>query len=265
MHMALAHRLIDHLSTDLTSDSALPGAARHTGRNTVRDTVRDILQGAWGAFLLGSIAPDARVSSGMTRGSTHFFEYAPTIPIPPAVNLLQQYPELRFDALRHTDMERAAFVCGYCAHLSMDEIWCTHLLFPHFQTGWGTGQQRFHMLHMLLSALDERDYTKLPESDYTALAGCVPRGWLPFMPDADLTTWRELIAHQMAPVGHNQTFEILGMRIGLNETQMAEFIHDEQRMTENLWVHISPSLLAEVEQTMYEAVFTTVFTYLNAV
>ena len=63
MHMALARRLI--------ADPSLP------------TTIRDLVQSAWGAFLLGSIAPDARISSGLDRANTHFFEYQPVIDPPP--------------------------------------------------------------------------------------------------------------------------------------------------------------------------------------
>ena len=32
-----------------------------------------------GAFLLGNVAPDARVSGGLSRDRTHFFEYGPRV------------------------------------------------------------------------------------------------------------------------------------------------------------------------------------------
>ena len=75
MHLAFAQRVID--------DSALPMAYRET--LTAPEN--------WGAFLLGSVAPDARVSSGIRRADTHFFEYTPTIPVPPFTVMLERFPD----------------------------------------------------------------------------------------------------------------------------------------------------------------------------
>ncbi len=74
MHMAFAERVI--------ADEALPPDARAAS------------DAHWGAFLLGNIAPDARVSSGIRRADTHFFEYTPMIAMPPITAMLAQYPAL---------------------------------------------------------------------------------------------------------------------------------------------------------------------------
>src|SRR5882724_7305584 len=110
MHMALAERLL--------ADPALPPAEH------------DLLADHWGAFLLGSIAPDARVSSGLDRVSTHFFEYLPKVDPPAVTAMLTRHPDLRRDQI--DDAGRVAFVAGYAAHLAMDQVWCTDLLFPAF-------------------------------------------------------------------------------------------------------------------------------------
>src|SRR5258708_39750816 len=110
MHMAFAERLI--------ADPVLPAG------------VRDLLVSNWGAFLLGSIAPDARVSSGIDRVGTHFFEYVPHID-PSAVQVMMtRHPELAGISL--SEGGRRAFIAGYVAHLMMDQILCTALLFPVF-------------------------------------------------------------------------------------------------------------------------------------
>jgi hypothetical protein len=75
MHMALAHRMsIDPL---------------------VPTDIRSALQSHWGAFLLGQIAPDARVSSGLQRAQTHFFDYGPVIDPPATRAMLTKHPDLR--------------------------------------------------------------------------------------------------------------------------------------------------------------------------
>src|SRR5262249_4134761 len=177
MHMALAERLIH--------DPEWPGL------------VGSLLRASWGAFLLGSIAPDARVSSGMERGSTHFFEYQPKVEPPAVTAMLQRHAELQRTAI--TDEVRASFVAGYAAHLAMDEIWCTDLLFPVFIHGgdWGDRATKFLVLHAVLAYLDHRDRELLPESHYGQLAGAEPHGWLPFMEDSALIVWRDTIAKQL--------------------------------------------------------------------
>ena len=79
MHLAFAKRLI--------SDKTLPGSAHA------------LLEASWGAFLLGSIAPDARVSSGLERSQTHFFEYLPKIDPPPVDVMLTRHAELKRSAI----------------------------------------------------------------------------------------------------------------------------------------------------------------------
>src|SRR5262245_53645099 len=110
MHMALAHRLLH--------DSEIP------------ENLRSIIGMEWGAFLLGSIAPDARVTSGTQRSESHFFEYQPVVDPPPIEAMLNKYPSLRSRML--TNQQHIAFITGYAAHLKMDEVWCTEMLFPVF-------------------------------------------------------------------------------------------------------------------------------------
>jgi hypothetical protein len=228
MHMAIAHRLIT--DPDVPAD------------------VRDAAQIHWGAFLLGNVAPDARVSSGLKRTDTHFFDYAAVIDPPAAVAMLTKHPTLRYKAT--TDAAQAAFVAGYVAHLRVDEVWCTDALYPLFHD-WGTRQSRFEMLHMLLGYLDARDYQTLPPSDYAPLHEATPSAWLPFIPDADLVTWRDLIANQLAPDGHNMTCNILAPRFGMTPDQMAAFISDPVCMDAQLWANVPPPRINDVEQRLY--------------
>ncbi len=241
MHMALAERLI--------RDSALP------------EPTHAALQTAWGAFLLGSIAPDARVSSGLDRAHTHFFEYHPTVDPPAVTEMLRRHPELRRPAL--TDAARIAFVAGYVAHLAMDEVWCTDILFPCFFSSWGTPRQRLVALHVLLAYLDNRDLKTLPATDYDQLRDATPQGWLPFIGDSDLAVWRDVVARQLGPAGSNQTFDILGKRIDLTAGELAAYVGDEHRMHETLWANVRPQQVARVEAAMYGAVLQTVIGYMN--
>lgn len=243
MHLAFAERVI--------ADPALP------------DAMRTLLTApdSWGAFLLGNIAPDARVSSGMRRADTHFFEYVPTIAVPPITEMLTRFPALNRDQLH--DNARIAFVAGYGAHLAMDEIWCTDLLFPHFMNGWEDKTLSFHMLHMLLASIDARDYQALPRvSQYPALATAQLHDWLPFMADNALIEWRDLIADQIAPEGTSSTVTILSQRIAMMPETMAAFIADPMQMADSLWRQVPPEVVASVEQAMYDRARGVLLTYL---
>jgi hypothetical protein len=228
MHMALAHRF--------SNDELVPAI--------IRSEIKD----NWGAFLVGQVAPDARVSSGLQRAHTHFFDYAPKIEPPAPKVMLEKHPSLRFG--RVTDAAQAAFIAGYVAHLVVDEVWCEKALYPLFST-WGTQSVRFLMLHMLLGYLDERDYNTLPTTDYAPMHEATPSGWLPFMPDADLIVWRDLIANQLPSVGRNLTYEILSKRVDLTAEQMGNFIHNSEEMQMQLWNNVAPEKIAEIEQEMY--------------
>jgi hypothetical protein len=243
MHMALAERLIH--------DPDLP------------DDVCNILKAAWGAFLLGSIAPDARVSSGIDRAGTHFFEYAPVISPRPIAAMLTQFPQIARSAI--IDAAQVAFVAGYIAHLTMDEVWCTELLFPTFINGlqWPNRETSFLVLHILLSYMDQRDLGLLPPTHYPAMASTAPRNWLPFMTDEGITVWRDTVASQLAPEGGSRTNEILGQRIHWTPEQMKEAINDPHKMAELVWHFVPEDRLAEVEQAMYSATRDAVIAYVK--
>jgi hypothetical protein len=238
MHLALAERLI--------ADPALPAAAR------------EAITSAWGAFLLGSVAPDARVTGGMERQATHFFAYGPVIDPPPAVAMLREFPALAYDQVDAP--ARAAFIAGYAAHLAMDETWCTDMLFPRFLIDWATERERWLLLHMLLAILDERDRQALPAAQHVALCAALPTDWLPFVADADLIVWRDVVAAQLAPGAASRTLEILGGRVGLGVDEMNAYLADLARMSV-LWAHLPLADVGAIEARMYANVLQTVSAY----
>jgi len=241
MHMALAERLI--------ADFTLPRA------------VCDLLSANWGAFLFGSIAPDARVSTGLQRADTHFFEYGPRVESPAAA-MLTAYPQLRRAAL--SDDAQAAFVAGYTAHLAMDAVWCTDLLFPVFiEAEWGTQAAKFLVLHLLLAYLDRRDRALLPERHYDQLATATPSHWLPFIDDASLVVWRDTIASQLAPGAASQTIAILSQRVNRSAAEIESALSDEAEMQRLTWDNVPMPVLRQAEATMYSTCLETVSAYLS--
>lgn len=211
-------------------------------------TIRAAIMAEKPAFLLGNIAADARVNGDLNREDTHFYAYDKGIHDHPWRVMAQRNPNL----LMPVSSSQRAFVAGYVAHLSIDEIWSLNMLGPHFAgREWGSRSFRFLMLHILLIYMDERDYQQLQAWQYECLHASQPEGWLPFMNDSILIGWRDLVGNQLPPAGHSQTLEVLGRRIDKHPDELRAILTSPEQMQTDLWANISPDLLATVEGDMY--------------
>lgn len=228
-HLEIAQRLLD--------DPALPASIR-------ADLTRER-----GAFLLGSVAADARVGNGMPREHTHFYHYSRPITEHPWRVMVDQHPHL----MQPRTAAQRAFVAGYVGHLSVDEIWSLRMVGPQFAArDWATRPFRFYMLHMILIYMDERDFARLCDWQADDLRSAQPDDWLPFMSDDDLAAWQRTIHAQIKPGGTSRTFEIFGERIGKEPDEMRDFLHDPQAMQSGLWDNIAPDVLLQVETIAYD-------------
>lgn len=209
---------------------------------------RALLSTEKGAFLLGSIAADARVGAGAPRETTHFYAYGQDITEHPWRVMLAKNPALN----RPHSAAHRAFVAGYVAHLAMDEYWSLNMVHPHFVLrDWGTRYTRFLMLHVILIYMDQRDLLSLEPWQSQALSTADPRHWLTFISDDDLRAWRELIHDQIRPGGVSQTFEIFAPRIGITTEELRAAMDTDAKLEEGLWRHIPKATLAQVEDGMY--------------
>ncbi len=239
-HLEIAQRLLD--------DPVLP------------DAVRDDLTRARGAYLLGSVAADARVGSGMPREHTHFYHYSKPMTDHPWRVMVDAHPRLMQP---RTAAERA-FIAGYVSHLSVDEIWQRKMVGPHFaMREWADRPFRFYMLHMILIFMDFRDLALLCDWQPDDLITAKPDDWLPFMSDADLVAWQHLIHTQIKPGGTSRTFDIFGERLGKEPDEMAAFLNDPAQMQSGLWDHVTPETLAQVEANCYAHAREQMMVYLN--
>ncbi len=240
-HLAAAQRLL--------TDPAVP------------DTQRDLLYRQRSAFLLGNVAADARAESGAAREATHFYAYGVPMTTAPWRVMLDRFPALQHAAAA----DQRAFLAGYVAHLSMDEVWTVDLLGPYFAQGdWGESpRQRFFYLHILLIFMDERDEQQLDGWQADTLAAAAPDGWLPFMSDTTLCDWRDLIATQLQPGGESKTLEIFGGRIGKTPQELRAVLDAPELMQRDLWTHVPPAALADIETRMYAHARAQMLTYLN--
>lgn len=227
-HLAITQRLL--------ADSNLPQSARA------------LLDAERGAFLLGGIAPDAQMLCSLSREQTHFYSYERPIDVHPWRAMLAQYPDLR-----QTDPAKRAFLAGYAAHLAVDEYWSLHMLRPHFvEREWGTRGQRFLMLHALLITMDERDHAGLDPTLGDQMLEARPHNWLPFIDDDHLLQWGFLIYRQIMPGGESETLEILSPRVGKTPEDVRALLDSPERMQADLWDHIPPAMVSEIETGMFD-------------
>ena len=218
----------------------------------------NFLQRECSAFLLGNIAADARISSGLKRDDTHFYRYDQPMHNHPWRVMLEGYPTLKQP---HSDTHRA-FLAGYVAHLSMDEIWTLHMLRPRFvEPRWADDKFRFFMLHILLVYADERDYAQLEAWQSAALGDAQAEDWLPFMPDADLHHWRDFIQQQL--VGESETLQVFGQRTGKSEAEFRAILDSRQRLQDNLWDNVPRAALEQVDKRMYTFAREQMLVYLD--
>lgn len=238
-HLAYAGRLL--------ADEALPL------------TLRALLNEQLPAFALGSIAADAHTATALPRETTHFYRYDDHVVENLWRVMTRRYPEL----LANGDAARLAFVAGYVGHLTMDEIWLTQMLRPHFvEREWGSRLRRFHLLHVMLIAMDENDCARIDPQLVTALSQAQPYSWLPFLPDEMLLEWRDTIYRQIAPGGHSETLEIISERLGLSPAELRALIRDGSA---ELWLNVPRETLEQVERSMYLAARTQVEAYARLV
>lgn len=224
----------------------------------VPEQVQELLRSECSAFLLGNIAADARISSGTGRADTHFYRYDQPMADHPWRVMLGRYPSLK----QPSGEAQRAFLAGYVAHLSMDEIWTLNMLRPRFvEPRWGDDRFRFFMLHVLLVYVDQRDYAGLETWQGPVLGDARARGWLPFLPDADLHAWRDFIQQQV--VGESETLSVLGQRVQRSPAEFEAVLNSPERMQADLWDNVPHVALEQVEQQMYTFARDQMLLYLD--
>lgn len=226
-----------HLRTaeSLLSDPAVPAVDRA------------LLNAHRPAYLLGSVIADAHAICGLQRPDTHFYAYDRPIEDRAWRVMLQCYPSL--EAAR--DPAQRAFLAGYVMHLSMDELWSQEMISAQFAAReWGTQRQRFLMLNILLIGMDERDQARLDPSMSADLHDVEPHDWLPFMNDANLRAWGEMIYRQLKPGGVSETLAICGERVGKSPAELRAILDSPEQLRADLWANVPPEVAASVETRM---------------
>jgi hypothetical protein len=191
--------------------------------------LRRVLQAEQPAFLFGNIAPDVQTVSGQTREATHFFP-VPLGSAPPAPQaMFAEYPGLG----RPADLApaQAAFMAGYLAHLVLDQLWVARIFSPVFgpEQAWGTWHERLYLHNVLRAHCDAQDLVCLPIDTASRLRRAEPGGWLPFVVDHHLRTWRDLVADQLGP-GAPRTVEVFAERMKADPVEFAALLGSPEAM-----------------------------------
>jgi hypothetical protein len=212
--------------------------------------IRRLLIQQHGPFLLGNTAPDVQTVSGQTRDETHFYSIPRTTDRPAHETLFETHPQLtRTESLPPAQI---AFVAGYIAHLVLDELWLDHVFLRHFRGGWGDRRERAFLHNVLRTWMDRQDQRRLNGNVSAALRQTRPQGWLPFVADEHLQTWRDWLVEQLAPGRSVQTAEVFAQRMGVSAAEMEAVLRSPQQMEERVFSHISRAALQSFHDIGYE-------------
>lgn len=205
------------------------------------------------AFLFGNTAPDVQTVSGQERRATHFFDL-PVLPgaQPPWKRMLFEHPALATPGTLQP--APAAFIGGYLCHLQADWYWVQQVFIPAFgpQRLWSSFRRRLYLHNVLRAYLDQDILARLPEGMGEELARLQANGWLPFTSDQALGKWRDLISRQLLPGAASETVEVLSGRHGLPPGAFYELLSSEQRMEEEVFVHLPRRVLDDYRRRVLE-------------
>lgn len=186
---------------------------------------------AQAAFLLGAISPDVKAISGASRETTHFYTIPPNDGSSAVSAMMAAHPTLaRASLLAPT---HASFIGGYLSHLIMDEVWLHDIVMPHIYVDgalWGKFHPRFRLYGYLMVYLERRSLERLGEETLRLLPQAEPNGWLPFVCDRFLHTWRDQVAEQITLGGAALVTHYFAGMIGMETEELAAITSSEERM-----------------------------------
>ncbi len=217
-----------------------------------------------GAFLLGNTAPDVQTISGQKRADTHFFD----LPIRKTDPLPWSALFIRYERLSKPGVlspEQAAFMAGYLCHLQADWIWIKQIFLPVFgkHSPWGSFSRRLYLHNVLRSYLDLEVLPTLGNGTASALGQTAPAGWLPFVEDAYLLTWRDFLTEQLKPGAAVKTVEVFAARQGLLPEEYYELLRSEDRMQSEVFAFMPQQKLTHYRQTLIEENLLLIRNYLE--
>lgn len=204
-------------------------------------------------FLFGNTAADVQVVSGQPRQATHFFN----LPIQPGDDvpwerMRQEFPSLR--RISRLQPAAVAFLAGYICHLQADWMWVKEIFVPAFgpRCSWGSFRQRLYYHNVLRAYLDRLILPGLRKDLAACLNTMEPKAWLPFVQDAHLTQWRDMLATQLEPGATVQTVEVFSSRQGISAPEYYALLDSEERMREEVFSHLPLMAVDEYRQRVIQ-------------
>jgi hypothetical protein len=203
---------------------------------TLPRRIKNLLLSQKPAFLLGTIGPDVQVISGQTRIETHFYK----LPISNNQALPWEWFQtqvIKFDILADLPPPTQAFYAGYMCHLMADWFWTVQIFEPVFshQANWQTLPRRLYLHNILRSYLDLQIISEMERNIRCDLHDARISGWLPFVRDQHLQTWRDFIVCQLQPETKIQTVEIFASRQNLDPAEFYRLLHSETALDAELF------------------------------
>jgi Zinc dependent phospholipase C len=207
------------------------------------------LSAEWPAFYLGSVAPDVNAISDIPRAGTHFYEVPPPREAMAYPTMLAQYPQLK--NLSTMPAGQAVCVAAYSTHLMLDLIWLREVVYPFFYLpkALGSRQERRLIHFILLTYLDKIALDALPQTAVSTLAAANSRQWLPFIDDAVLNQWRDMLVAQLEPGAPVKTAEIYAERLGMTVTEFSTNLLNPRWMQTQLFDKIAVDKVQAILQT----------------
>jgi len=220
-------------------------------RHELPGEVHQFLHTSACAFLFGNTAPDVQVVSGQPRQQTHFFNLPIRVEDPPAWELmLSNYPCLAEP--QGLPATQVAFLAGYLCHLQADWYWVKEIFAPVFgpTCSWGTFRERLYLYNVLRAYLAMHILPELHSGMDACLGAVQPDGWLPFVDDHYLVQWRDLLFPQLQPGAATQTVKVFSTRQGISALEFHDLLESEERMQEEVFVHLPLEKVERVHQTI---------------
>jgi hypothetical protein len=206
----------------------------------------------WPAFYLGSVAADCQEVAGLSRVATHFYDVPPEPGHMAYPQMLAAYPQLT--AASCLTPGQAVFIAAYSVHLMFDLLWFREVMLPHFvqRPDWAAPFEQRHLVHnVVLTYLDQVAYQSLPATAVTTLAVAEPDHWLPFVPDAALTRWRDRLVTQLQPGGDLETIAVYAGRMHISPTEFAANLSSSDWMTDHVFRFVP---VADIQAQLHAAV-----------
>lgn len=200
-----------------------------------------------GAFLLGQTGPDVQTVSGQARDETHFYAIPRTSRRPAYQALFAAHPRLaRVDEL---PPPQVAFIAGYIAHLTLDEIWLEDVFLRYFAGDRETWRERAFAHNVLRTWMDAQARRRLDQAVTAALRSAEPDDWLPFVADVHIRRWRDWLIEQLTPGHHAQTAEVFAQRMGVSAAEIEAVLRAPEQMEARVFRRIPRAAL----QTFHDA------------